>query len=119
MYKMTEEHKRNISNSLKARYKEHPMVISPETREKIRKAHWKGGRYKDMKGYIVIHNGRVKEHREIMENHLGRELERWEEVHHINGIKDDNRISNLSVMVRGFHKAKLRCPHCLKEFHIR
>jgi hypothetical protein len=38
------------------------------------------------------------EHREIAEEILGRHLEAWEVVHHINGRRNDNRPSNLCVM---------------------
>jgi hypothetical protein len=52
--------------------------------------------------------GNVKQHRRIMEEYLGRRLQPWEVVHHINGIKTDNRIENLQLMTASEHSSMHR-----------
>lgn len=46
---------------------------------------------------------RVREHRLMMESHIGRLLNRNELVHHLNGDKTDNRIENLAIINQAEH----------------
>ena len=45
----------------------------------------------------VDKRGYIREHRMVMELHLGRALDRGEVVHHVNGDNHDNRIENLRL----------------------
>ena len=73
---------------------------------------WNSGTSKgwvDARGYrwlYITENGKRvarREHRVLMERHLGRKLEPWEVVHHRDENPGNNDISNLEVIEFGAH----------------
>ena len=65
-----------------------------------------GTKVTSRQGYVLVHlpehpaarsNGKVAEHRLVMEAQIGRVLFPDEEVHHKNGVRDDNRPENLEL----------------------
>jgi len=74
-------------------------------------------------------HGYVLAHRVVLENKIQRMLEPYEDVHHKNENKHDNRPSNLEIKTRGEHQRyhmkirfpngdliKLVCANCGNEF---
>lgn len=89
---------------------------------------WRGGHIGKSTGYFYIRiDGKdIGEHILIMEKALGRRLNSSEVVHHINGIKTDNRLENLQLMTASEHlklHGKLKknnnpCKKCGEKNHI-
>lgn len=95
--KLTKEHRDKVVKTLRFGEK---GVNNPNWRGGvIQKGRKKNGLYK----HIRVGDGYKPEHRLVMEKHLGRKLRRGEEVHHINGNKQNNDISNLIVLSKSDH----------------
>jgi len=94
----------------------------------INSPNWKGGKYK-RNGYVFRYKPEhpfpndckkyVAEHRLVMEEKIGRYLTKDEMVHHLNGIRDDNRIENLQLLLKNQHHCghTIICPHCGKDYY--
>lgn len=80
-------------------------------RKGIESSNWKGGRFYDSKGYVLIYvgeGGRYNnrydyEHVLVWEKTHGKRLSEDYLIHHLNGIRDDNRPENLVALKRINH----------------
>lgn len=88
--------------------------------------HWKGGRHKLPNGYIGIYKPEdtrtkshyVMEHRLVWEMAHGILPPKWQ-VHHINGVKDDNRLENLIALPPRTHRHSSPTRRLLKKAQAR
>lgn len=114
-----------MPKGIKGFQKGHKSYMTEEIKGKIRLAfkgkykgsnnpNWQGGKYKDSEGYTHIlkpnhpfaNRGYVLKSRLVMEKMIGRYLKPEEVVHHINGIKDDDRPENLRLFANKSKHAK-------------
>lgn len=98
---------RNLSEANKIAYKKYPKQSF---------THFKGGKYTDKAGYILVlapnhprgGKGRyVFEHILVWEHCHNKSVPKGYIIHHLNGIKSDNRPENLVAMPRAKHTALL------------
>lgn len=98
-----------IGRTYESSYREYlwliPAIILAFLTFKILKfALFRSTRYLNKQGYVVLRKTNELEHRAIAIKLLGRELYANEVVHHINGRRDDNHVSNLCLMDRENHE---------------
>lgn len=93
---------------------------------------WQGGRIKHSTGYMGVRvarddffypmtgkDGYILEHRLVMAKYMGRNLHSWEIVHHVNGKRTDNRLSNLRLIMADTHNAITILTRKVKVMEIR
>jgi hypothetical protein len=89
-----------------------PVYCSKPCKYAAMRLNGPGYEYRRQDGYIQVYypthpdapkSGWMLKHRVVAEAKYGRRLARAEHVHHLNGIKDDNRPENLEVLGAGAH----------------
>ena len=79
---------------------------------------YKGGHIRPDGYHIIQVNGkRMLSHRHIMEQHLGRHLEKSEVVHHRDGNPSNNMLDNLVLTKNQSEHVKSHCKHFRSDTH--
>lgn len=131
---LSPEHKRKLIKSSKKSWGNFWNELKQGKRKQF--GSWRGGKRQDADGYVSIHRNLlteneqrqfqsmfsgqyIREHRLVMARFINRPLKKGEFVHHINGVKNDNRIENLELKNVIPHYGTIKCPYCGKTFQIR
>jgi len=98
-----------------------------KNQQREKNPNWKGGRIKNRNGYILLSlrghprtnvRHQVFEHIVIWENTHGPTPKGWQ-IHHINGVKDDNRLENLIALPPKTHHHESPIRQQLKKAQAR
>lgn len=100
-------------------------------RQELHEPRGRKSRWVTAEGYAVIkidgghpncdRNNLIPEHRYVMSQVLGRPLVKGEEVHHLNGVRDDNRPANLELWTKSQpagQRVEDRIAHALELLHL-
>ena len=87
------------------------VAVANSRRRQQRNPNWSGGRYVAKDGYVMVRSTSPKgnlryrrEHVVRMEQKIGRRLVKGEVVHHIDGVRSNNRLSNLWLTTSKKHR---------------
>ena len=100
-------HMRGVQRSVETRARMSAAQRGRANPSGVDAPNWRGGRHRTQYGYVKVFVGRAHpmhdgngycfEHRLVVAAAIGRPLDADEVVHHINRIRDDNRLENLEL----------------------
>ena len=93
---------RQVSDFKEKKYCSHECYVEHKKGENH--WNWNGGIKVTKEGYLFNRKTNKFVHRMVMEEYIGRRLEKNEQVHHMNHIPGDNRIENLMLTINGEHR---------------